>query len=102
MDLEILNKVFGKYADSYACLCDNNTNKWLKTKDLLDYKNYFVFGDDGGDKFVNFFDNTEDLLKGVQKYTDGNTGADFETHIYLIVKDDVKQKIVVALAEDNS
>lgn len=73
------------------------TDKWISTSDLVDNQNFFIFGDDGGDKFVESFDNETELLKGVQKYYNGNTGADFETSIYLIVQNGEKKTIQVSL-----
>ncbi len=94
MNIEKLEDIFG----SQKLWCEK-TNKWISIKDLVDNKNFFVYGDDGGDKFVKSFDTAEELTKGVQSYYNGNTGADFETVIYLIVQDGRKKKTSVTLID---
>ena len=88
----------GKYANITG-LFSQQEDKWISTKDLVDKQNFYVWGDDRGDKFVDSFNNEDELLKSVQKYYDGDTGADFETHIYLIVKNGNKQKKVIELED---
>ena len=94
MNLQILKDVFG----SQKLWCDN-TDKWIRAEDLTNNQNFFVYGDDGGDKFVKSFNTAEELAKGVQRYYDGNTGCDFETVIYLIVQNGKKMKTSVTLID---
>lgn len=94
MNLQELEDIFG----SQQLWCEK-TEKWIHTKDLMSNQNFFVCGDDGGDKFVKSFDTAEELAKGVQRYYDGHTGCDFETVIYLIVQDGNQKKTSVTLID---
>lgn len=100
MNTQSLEEIFGE--EQLWLNAKGDLGKWIEPNELLAHKNFFAFGDDGGDKFVETFKNEKALLKRVQAYFDGNTGADFETHIYLIVANGVKQKTVIALVNDEN
>ena len=94
MNLQNLKERFG----SQQLWCDK-TDKWINAIDLDNNQNFFVYGDDGGDKFVKSFNTDEEVAKGVQSYYDGDTGCDFATIIYLIVQYGNEKKTSVALID---
>lgn len=72
-------------------LCDLKSNDWINSSDLEDKENFIVFADDGGDTFVKYADNSEDLVNKLRAHLDGDTGADFDTSIRLIVQNGQKK-----------
>ena len=71
---------------------DNKNHKWLTDNDDKEVEFAIVFGDDGGDTFISEFDNEEEFNKGLQEHYDGDTGCDFDTSIYHVIKNGKEYK----------
>jgi len=66
---------------------------WIDSKDISSINNCIIYGDDGGDAFIKYAENEEELKAKLKSHLDGNTGCDFETRIYLIIKNGESVKV---------
>lgn len=76
-------------------ICDeiwhNKKKGWVNSETEGDIQYAIVYGDDGGDTFITEFTSEEDFNKGLHSHIiEGNTGCDFDTAVYLIVKNGEK------------
>ena len=84
-------EIKGKYGISD--LWDRDADEWIETKDLINRKNFIVYGDDGGTTYVKNASNENDLINKLKKHLDGDTGCCFDTEIRLIVQNGIKKKV---------
>lgn len=76
---------------------DTKNRKWLSEKDDKEVEFGIIFGDPGGDSFIKEFENEEKFNEGLQDHFIGkNTGCDFTTEVYLVIKNGKEYKPTIS------
>lgn len=78
----------------------HNSHGWMTHEEIAKYKHFFIYGDDGGDLYIRTPDTEAELTKLADQHANGITNCDFETNVYLIVRNGKKVKAKVVLVDD--
>ncbi len=80
-----------KYSGHIYQMWDTNKGCWMKHTDKGDVVNAIIYGDPRGDTFIKTYETVDELNKGMQDIIiEGNTGCDFATTLYAVIKEGKK------------
>jgi hypothetical protein len=99
MNLQELEDAIGKHQPHNGCgnLWSNRDKKWIATCDLVGEQHFIVMNSPGGDSFVYYAKDFDELAEMAQKAVDGHYSDCGDEQIKLICQNGHKKKIRIKL-----
>jgi hypothetical protein len=86
-----IKTLFEKHECGNDQIWHNDKRKWVNEDDDIELEYAIVFGDPGGDTYLKVFNSEQEFNNGLRSHIiSGDTGCDFATVIYVIIKNGEK------------